>query len=169
MNNIDFYTSCGKDDAEDWIKSINNDLIIPSDLNLDDAQTAADKYFNKNFGCDGEYLLGDDKTEIRDLYRKVFTRRATLYLKELRKDREKKEEELFHQREKYFNLGQKEASKWYAAIVDSSFLNELDSEAIKKVASITCDSLFEGLDKVLKNYFVFSFVKTSEELLGTNE
>lgn len=172
MENLNFFKVCSEDDATDWIKKVNTELILPENLSIDDAKKAANEYFNKNFGNNAEYLPQFEENineeEARKIYEVAFIKQATFYLKELRRERDQKESEITELRESFNRAGEAEAAKWFTAINDASFAPNLTTDEIKQVAIITYNSIFPDLnDNILKNYFLVSFVNHAKTLLKT--
>lgn len=161
---LELFRFCAEEDADNWLKSL---YSIEEDFSLDYVKEASRRYFVKNFGENGEYIhMEVPVNEVITLYESIFARKASLFLKEIRKEKEKEEQAKVEIREKMSNRGEVEAAKWFSAINDSSHLDEIDLEAIKIVADITYNSLFPDLmDQTAKNFFTISFINTAKNLL----
>lgn len=181
MNDLDilddsteFYRHLGIDDAQIWIKGLIASNNLPDNLSLEDTLKSANYYFDKFYEEKG--LMGSgEKTEdpsliksYRDIYTKAFTRKAIIYVKDCRKKQADAASKLKELKAEYALEGGVEAAKWFSAINDASWANNITETDAERIANISYKYLHDTEeDKELRTSFISSFIRVSKILFSS--
>ena len=181
MNDLDilddsteFYRHLGIDDAQIWIKGLIASNNLPDNLSLEDTLKSANYYFDKFYEEKG--LMGSgEKTEdpslirsYRDIYTKAFTRKAIIYVKDCRKKQADEASKLKELKAEYALEGGVEAAKWFSAINDASWANNITEADAERIANISYKYLHDTEeDKELRTSFISSFIRVSKILFSS--
>lgn len=165
----EFYRHLGIDDAQIWIKGLVASNNVPEIMTVEDTLKAADYYFDKYYEMNSAGKPKDENYEnYRNLYKQSFSRKALLYIKDIRKKKADADSQMRALKSEYALEGGVEASKWFAAIYDASFAPSINEKDAERVASITYKYLHDTEeDKELRTSFIGSFIRVAKILFSS--
>lgn len=168
---IEFYKSCAQDDARIWLNTFNE---IPEDFSPEEVNIASDRYFEKSFGRNGEYVDasmspqdGFTKNRVKALYKFAFMQTIPEVRNEINNRRKKDLEERKSQLISMGTEGKAAAARWYSSIENASFASTINEEDIERVSNIMWNMYHPDLmDSTLKKAFITGFEKDARILFS---
>lgn len=173
-DSAEYYRHLGIDDAQIWLKGLIASDNLPEDLPLERILQASQYYFNKFYDEKGIMGQGEKTNDdallksYKEIYEKAFTRKAILFLKDIRKKQMDEETRLKALKSEYALEGGVEAARWFAAVSDASWADKVTDADAERIANISYKFLHDTEEnKELRTSFVGSFIRVSKILFSS--